>query len=274
MCQLPAYISNDHKRSLWSSEDTFNLGDAYKDGQAFKKTYLADAQQIFSHCHHHWHPKDPQTGVRHPVRGCRMKTGNQCKARFPQTKRLGLKAKVICPGNSRKHDVRVSGRRNALGSILSKRRCEWLSGTAPGFAVVFRHNTHTGPSYRVPLLKSTHDKDCSSNCLGKETTQVMHIAAQRAGRNMTGYYTGYIQKRQPVGKFELRQAALNLKYLQKTISHRSNPQQYHHVANRMLGDLEYRGHVRPATEEVNLAGNNKEDDIYACNVHARLTKGI
>ena len=79
--------------------------------------------------------------------------------------------------------------------------------------------------------------------------------------NTTGYYTGYIQKRQPVGKFELRQAACNLKYLAKTIEKRSNAQQYHPVANRMLGDLEYRGHVRPATEEFNLAGNYKDKDI-------------
>ena len=66
---------------------------------------------------------------------------------------------------------------------------------------------------------------------------------------------GYIQKRQPVGKFALRQAAMNLKALAKTIQHRTSSQQYHHVANRMLGDLEYRGHVRPATEECNLAAN-------------------
>ena len=89
------------------------------------------------------------------------------------------------------------------------------------------------------------------------------MATQRAARNTTGYYTGYIQKRQPVGKFELRQAARNLKYLTKTIERRSNTQQYHHVANRMLGDLEYRGHVRPATEEFNLAGNHHNSDVLA-----------
>ena len=89
------------------------------------------------------------------------------------------------------------------------------------------------------------------------------MAAQRAARNTTGYYTGYIHKRQPVGKFELRQATMNLKYLAKTIAHRSNAQQYHYVANRLLGDLEYRGHVRPATEEANLAGNHHDRDIFA-----------
>ena len=81
----------------------------------------------------------------------------------------------------------------------------------------------------------------------------MTAASQRAQRNTTGYYTGYIQKRQSVGKFELKQATINLKYLPQTISGKSNKQQYPHVANRMLGDLEYRGHGRPATEESNLA---------------------
>ena len=279
LCQLPSYINNDSTRSLWtgsshtdmvlaqgnSSADNkpYDAAEALADGTAFKEAYFADVQQVFSHCHHHWHAKDPSTGERRPIRGCKSKKGPHCKARFPYTKRLNLVPKVVCPGNARKHDLRVSGRRNALGSILPKRRCPWLSGTAPGFAAIFRHNTHTGPNYRVPLIKATHDKDCSSDCLKKHTLQRMTMATQRAARNTTGYYTGYIQKRQPVGKFELRQAACNLKYLAKTIEKRSNAQQYHHVANRMLGDLEYRGHVRPATEEFNLAGNYKEKDILA-----------
>ena len=38
---------------------------------------------------------------------------------------------------------------------------------------------------------------------------------------------------------------------------------HNHVANRMLGDLEYRGHVRPATEECNLAANHNAHDVTA-----------
>ena len=33
------------------------------------------------------------------------------------------------------------------------------------------------------------------------------------------------------------------------------------MANRMLGDLEFRGHFRPATEEFNLAANHDESDV-------------
>ena len=195
LCRLPAYIHNDSTRSLWSTTDAFDINEALTDGSEFKKLYLADAQYVFSHCHHHWHPMDPKTKQRHPIRGCRSKKGGQCKGRFPHTKRLNLIPKVICPGNARKHDLRVSGRRNALGSILSKRRCGWTSGTAPAFAVIFRDNTHTGPNYRVPLLHQTHDPECNADCLSKHTNRRMTVAAQRAQRNTTGYHTGYIQKR-------------------------------------------------------------------------------
>jgi hypothetical protein len=214
-----------------------------------------------SHCHHHWHPIDPHTKMRAPIRGCLAKHSGKCKAQFPMTKRLNLQPKIICAGNCRRHDLRVAGRRNALGSILNKRQDEWLSGTAAAFAVIFRHNTHTAPNYRVPIITATHDKDCKANCLQQHTLRRMISSAQRAQRNTTGYYCGYIQKRQPIGKFELKQAALNLQFLKNSISHRSNAQQYHHAANRMLGDLEYRGHVRPATEEFNLASNYCETDV-------------
>ena len=128
-------------------------------------------------------------------------------------------------------------------------------------AAFLRHNTHTGPNYRVPLLQETHDATCTADCLEKHSVVQMAAAAQRAQRNTTGYYNGYIQKRQLVGKFELRQASMNLRCLAKTIQHRSNRQQYHHVANRILGDLEFRGHARPATEEFNLATNHHGNDV-------------
>ena len=176
-------------------------------------------------------------------------------------KRLVLKPKIICPGNARVHGLRVAGRRNALGSVLSRRRCRWRSGAARAMAAFLRHNTHTGPNYRVPLLQQTHDPECKHDCLSKHSLETMVRAAQRAQRNTTGYYTGYIQKRQPVGKFELRQASMNLRFLANTIKHRSNRQQYHHVANRMLGDLEFRGHARPAIEEFNLAANHDSSDV-------------
>ena len=71
-------------------------------------------------------------------------------------------------------------------------------------------------------------------------------------RNITGYYSGYICKRQPIGTFELKQVALNLRHLAHKISEKSNPQQYHHVANRMLGDLGCRGRINLTGEHYQL----------------------
>ena len=70
-----------------------------------------------------------------------------------------------------------------------------------------------------------------------------------------------MQKRQPVGKFELQQATTNLKFLQDKLQNKSNAAQYHNMANRMLGDLEFRGHVRPITEEFNLVANYHRHDF-------------
>ena len=84
------------------------------------------------------------------------------------TKRLVSEAKVICRGNARRFGLRPSGRRNALGSILTKRVCKWRSGCSPAMALVFRCNTHTAPNYRVPVTNETHDKDCKGNCLDKD----------------------------------------------------------------------------------------------------------
>ena len=188
-----------------------------------------------------------------------QKNKHQCKAKFP--KKLNLVPKVICPGNCRKLDLRVSGRRNALGQVVGKRTDEWLSGTLGCLSGLLRCNTHTGPNHRVPLLPSTHDPECKKDCLSKKSLARMIACAQRAQRNTTGYYSGYITKRQPIGQFQLRQAARNLQHLASSINHRSATQQFHHVANRMLGDLEFRGHVRPATEEFNLAGNYDATDV-------------
>ena len=92
---------------------------------------------------------------------------HKCKHDFPMKKVIS-ESKVICRGSARRFGLRVSGRRNALGSILTKRVCKWASGCSPAMALVFRCNTHTLPNFRVPITKETHDKDCKADCLAKE----------------------------------------------------------------------------------------------------------
>ena len=190
LCSLPPYLQCQAPVSLWSTDKPPTLVQAQAEAAQFKSAYHADAQYVFSRCHHHWHPTDAKTGKRMPIRGCKAKTGGGCKARFPMTRKCTLKPKVICGGNCRRHEMRVAGRRNALGSILTTRREGWMSGTAPAFAVMFRHNTHTAPNYRVPLLPETHDPSCKAGCLTKHSLTQMTAAAQRGQRNTTGYYTG------------------------------------------------------------------------------------
>ena len=84
--------------------------------------------------------------------------------KFPKTKQITLRAKVVCPGVAAEHGLRVSGRQNALGSILSRRRSAWCTGTMSIFAAVFESNTHTGPNFRVPLTAKTHDSSCAKAC--------------------------------------------------------------------------------------------------------------
>ena len=85
--------------------------------------------------------------------------------------------------------------------------------------------------------------------------------AYRAQRATAGYYSGYMSKRQPVGEFEISKAVANLKFLEEKLKLKSPVHQVHTVVNRMFGDLEFRGSVRPITEEFNLAGNHDKRDV-------------
>ena len=99
-----------------------------------------------------------------PLPGClssRCKT--KCKHGFP--KKINLKCKVICQGNYRRFNVRISGRRNSLGCIMGRRTLEYQSGTMAAMALVFGSNSHTMPNYRLPLNEETHDPECNASCL-------------------------------------------------------------------------------------------------------------
>ena len=120
LCSYPMYLKQETKDSLWSKRAPCSHQTALVEGSIWKRAYMKDAEQIFSFCHHHWHPKCPRTGERQPIRHCQSKNcKNKCKHGFPMEKRVVTKAKVICPGNARRHGLRVAGRRNALGSVLS-----------------------------------------------------------------------------------------------------------------------------------------------------------
>ncbi len=93
--------------------------------------------------------------------------------------------------------MRITGRRNALGSLLEKRSDAWQNGTARVFSVFLRSNTDTSPNMRLPSISQTHDPACTSKCCEVYgSLQRICRLAQRAQRQTTGYFSGYIVNRQ------------------------------------------------------------------------------
>ena len=71
LCYLPAYLRATNEPSMWSTTNPLTKAAAEEDGRKFKEQYEADAQFVFSRCHHHWHPIDPRTNKRAPISHCR-----------------------------------------------------------------------------------------------------------------------------------------------------------------------------------------------------------
>ena len=203
-------------------------------------------QLKLSHQQHHMHIWDPKHQCHVPLPGCRKKDApNKCKHGFP--KPLCDVARVVCRGNARKFRQSTAGRRNALGCVLNPRDNQWLSGTMHAFSVMCLGNSHTGVNYRVPLLPETHDPACDQDCLQHGTVKRLQRLMQQAAKKATKYFTGYLQKPQPLGKKELQQAAKHLSFLDVAPTKGAEAQQYRKVLHRMCGDLEFRCSVRPLT---------------------------
>ena len=80
---------------------------------------------------------------------------------------------------------------------------------------------------------------------------------------MSGYFSGYIGKKQKVGQFELKQSVAALPLLRAKLDQRKNlsaSNQLAHVVNRLFTALESKGILRTATEEFMLASEYKPHD--------------
>ena len=184
-----------------------------------------------------------------------------CCGHFLKTKQCTLQTKIVCPGVAHEHGLRISGHRNALCTIHSRRRSPWLSGTMPLFAFVFRSNTHTCPNFRVPLTEKTHD--CPKNCLSiAGSIRRLQRVAQKAAKQMVGYFCGYISKRQPIGRYELKLSSQNLALMQSKLQEAMPSQQLAMITNRMFCDLEAKGVLRSALEDFNLAAHADDKDEF------------
>jgi hypothetical protein len=253
--------------------------EAKTEAAIFKKRYEDDVQFVFSHVQHHWHTKTKE-GNDVPMKYCRPygkhKVGACCKRGFPkhvfrmrngQVDMQRVRPRVICPGVARNMKLRCSGRRNMLGAIVGRRRDAYFSGTAALKAHLFRSNTNLQVPYRLPITEHTHDTECkSTKCLSQRNVKKMTLATQRAQKAMSGYFGGYIGKRQKTGQFELKKSVEALPHLQEKLEARALPGASHqlaHVCNRVFTTLEGKGILRTGTEEFMLASGYKENDELA-----------
>ena len=89
---------------------------------------------------------------------------------------------------------------------------------------------------------------------------------QRAMKQMTGYFGGYISKRQKAAQWETKKSVEALPFLRNTLAHRSNQSASSHLAqvvNRTFTALEGKGILRFATEEFLLSTRFKSHDELA-----------
>jgi hypothetical protein len=155
------------------------------------------------------------------------------------------RVRVVCQGVAAEMGLKTSGRRNALGSILGRRRCNWFSSTSALLAFVARSNTNVQCNYRVPLSETTHDRDCLlEQCTKALSARSLCVIAQRAMKQMTGYFGGYISKRQKIGKFEMKKSVAALPLMNDKLQQRNlktASSQLAHVTNRMFSVLDLGG---------------------------------
>ena len=276
MCYKPAFLGADSQAWLWpvDKKRKLNPGEqeevrqkALSDAKKFKDAFEKDARYMFSRVQHHWHQL--RNGVRVPLNYCAMKKKGKkhlCRSDFPLHKKCSARAKVVCKCVAKKHKLKISGRKNALGSIIGERKDPWFSATNSLCASILRCNTNIMPNFRVPITKKTIDCDCE--CLKEkvaaspaEDIVKLCIIAQRAMKQMTGYFTGYISKKQKLGGFELKAASSSLPFLEQKLKGAATAAaQVAQVTNRLITTLEGKGVLRSAPESFNLCGHSKPED--------------
>lgn len=229
---------------------------AFDEAASFRASYEQDVQFIFSRVQHHWHALDNK-GDRVPLKYCRVKgrsARHSCKRGFPRKvlkhrdgslKQDQYRPRIVCQAVAQELGLKTSGRRNALGTILGRRRSEWFAATSAVLAQVARSNTNVQCNYRVPITSFIHDRACKSTlCTQHASPRRLCIIAQRAMKQLTGYFGGYISKRQKMGQFELKKSIAALNPLQAKLESRdlqSASTQLAHVCNRMFVTLEGKG---------------------------------
>ena len=118
--------------------------------------------------------------------------------------------------------------------------------------MLFRSNTHTLPSYRVPLIPETHEAEhckseaCQAQLQSATELKAISQIALRVQRELTGYHCGYTFKRQPVGRRYLKAAAECVNHLHESLEQTRAGQRWHRLSHRLLTDFQHKCMTRPA----------------------------
>ena len=128
LAYVPALVFDDDAATRWDGAD---IPAAVDDAATYMKRYRRSGQFVLSRTNHHIHIKDRKTGERVPLNAClakgqKKRKTKECKHGAPWTKQCTPKTKLVCAGVARKHHLKVSGQRNALGNFLIRRTDEWF----------------------------------------------------------------------------------------------------------------------------------------------------
>ena len=128
LAYVPNLVFDDDISTMWEALDAPS---AAEDAAVYMQRYRRSGQFVLSRTNHHIHLKDSKTGERMPLNACiakgqKARKKKECKFGAPWTKQCTRKTKLVCPGVARKHDLKVSGQRNGLGSFLLRRKDEWF----------------------------------------------------------------------------------------------------------------------------------------------------
>ena len=155
--------------------------------------------------------------------------------------------------------------RNWLGQTLPIRNEEWVNGTMPALCVAFAgSNSDVKPNDRLPIIEATHETICKKKCVRKHTLKRTTRSTQRTQSVVTGYFGGYIGKRQPGGALETKKCVDKLFTLRSKMAGKSKAQQLRAVSQRLITDLEMNSTYRGAVEIFNLCRHlNSRDVLFA-----------
>ncbi|CAE7035443.1 esrp2 [Symbiodinium sp. CCMP2592] len=252
-------------RGRWCAEDYV------ADAKGFEAS-LNQAVQLAQKQHqHHIHPKDPRNGTRRVPNACQASRKTQqeavCKGGFPKVQLMnGGESLLLCKGLAMARQLPLVGRYSVLCRILNRRNSEWLNGTHIGLLLgVGGSNSDVKLNDLLPVIKETHESTCSCrSCCG---TSDLRLAARESARLqavVSGYFGGYLQKTQKLGKRDMQACVQKMNDLHEANAARSLAKGARLVTGRMITDLEMAGTLRGAVESVHLAiCANPEDPLAA-----------